>query len=103
MNAIFALRVVGILEGISYLLLLFIAMPLKYMFEMPHFVEWVGAAHGGLFVLFVICIAIAAWARKWSPWRMIEAFLSSLIPFGTFIMDRKWKREQNQFTNVSAT
>ena len=50
------LRVVGLLEGLSFLLLLFIAMPMKYMFDNPVLVKYVGMGHGVLFILFLIVL-----------------------------------------------
>ena len=84
-------RVIAILEGISYLVLLGIAMPLKYLADKPEMVKITGMAHGILFVLFcaylVACTLTYGWKAKFS----ILAFLSSLLPFGTFILDRKLK------------
>ncbi|MFC0270845.1 DUF3817 domain-containing protein [Metabacillus herbersteinensis] len=83
------LRVVGLLEGISYLLLLFIAMPLKYFFDLPMAVSVVGAAHGFLFVTFVLAAVYVKFAKRWSILWGIWAVIASLIPFGTFILDRQ--------------
>lgn len=84
-------RVIAVLEGISYLVLLGIAMPLKYMLGKPEMVKVVGMAHGVLFVLFcaylVACTLTYGWKAKFS----ILAFLSSLLPFGTFVLDKKLK------------
>lgn len=81
-------------EGVSFLLLLFIAMPLKYFADMPMAVTIVGGIHGILFVAFVIL----AWQvkteyRKDFRWLM-KAGLASIIPFGTFVMDREWRKEE---------
>jgi integral membrane protein len=79
---------IGHYEGISYLLLLFIAMPLKYLFSKPEAVKIVGSLHGVLFVGFMI---ILAWAFKKLPLTFKQAatcFLLSLIPFGTFYLNR---------------
>lgn len=83
------LRLVGTLEAISYLLLLGVAMPLKYMADWPLGVEIVGALHGGLFLLFVGMVTLSAYQRKW-PFRwVIEAFIASILPFGPFVWDRR--------------
>ncbi|MDQ4141426.1 MAG: DUF3817 domain-containing protein [Bacteroidota bacterium] len=87
-------RVVGIIEGISYLILLGIAMPLKYWAGIPEVVKIVGWAHGVLFVLFGLALLHVWVARRWSFGRALLAFLASLIPFGTFIFDRSLKREE---------
>ncbi len=60
------LRVVGLLEGLSFLLLLFIAMPMKYMFDNPVLVKYVGMGHGVLFILFLIVLFAVCEKQKWS-------------------------------------
>ena len=86
------LRIIAIIEGISYLLLLFIAMPLKYMADIPMAVRICGMAHGILFVLFCWCL-MDAWSKyKWKTSFAILVFISSLIPFATFWMDGKLKK-----------
>ncbi|WP_437517590.1 DUF3817 domain-containing protein [Sorangium sp. So ce1099] len=93
MTALRQLRLVAILEGLSYLLLLFIAMPLKYLAGQPLAVRVVGSAHGLLFVLFLAALLRAAVARRWSLGRASLAFVSSVVPFGTFVFDRSLQRE----------
>ncbi|WP_437663685.1 DUF3817 domain-containing protein [Sorangium sp. So ce1182] len=93
MTALRQLRLVAILEGLSYLLLLFIAMPLKYLAGLPLAVRLVGSAHGLLFVLFLAALLRAAVARRWSLGRASLAFVSSVVPFGTFVFDRSLQRE----------
>ena len=86
-------RLVAILEGISYLVLLGIAMPLKYMAGMPLPVKYVGWAHGLLFVSFILLL-IQVWiAYRWSFGRVVWAFVLSFLPFGTFVLDRQLKNE----------
>lgn len=93
-TAIGRLRMVGLIEGISLLLLLFIAMPLKYLAGMPDIVKVVGWAHGVLFVAFAIAVANAFFARKLSFLNVIIAFVASLIPFGTFWFDKRLKNAE---------
>ena len=83
------LRILGNIEGISYLLLLGVAMPMKYYFEMPMAVKIVGMAHGVLFVAY--CILLAACMKKFNWTLKLGAylFIATLIPFGTFVTDRK--------------
>lgn len=84
---------VATLEGISYLLLLGIAMPLKYFADMPEVVKYTGWAHGVLFVLYAVML-LMCWAKyKWSFGRAAVVFLASLLPFAPFIVERKLKRE----------
>lgn len=82
------LRVVGLVEGISFLLLLFIAMPLKYLWGMPQAVRVVGSIHGALFILFLYYIMQAYAEKNWSKRELMLALLSSVIPFGTFYADK---------------
>jgi integral membrane protein len=91
-SALGRLRIVAFLEGISYLVLLGIAMPLKYFAEMPEAVKHVGRAHGLLFVLFVLLLIQVAYEKGWSLKKSLLSFLSSIIPFGTFYADAKWFR-----------
>jgi integral membrane protein len=84
---------VGVLEGISYLVLLGIAMPLKYFAGMPQAVRIVGSIHGALFVLFFAAVLEVAIRRPWWTvefWR--NAALASVLPFGTFVFDRWLKK-----------
>ncbi len=84
------LRVLGFLEGLSYIILLFIAVPFKYLLDEPILVKIVGQIHGLLFVAFVIFTLILAKEKKWD-FKAITGpvLLSSIIPFGTFYVDRK--------------
>lgn len=90
------LRVTGIYEGISYLVLLFIAMPLKYFADLPKAVTYVGWAHGLLFVLFMAALAYVWFADGWKFKKVIFAFVAALIPFGTFYLDKKLKEEETK-------
>lgn len=87
-----ALRLLALLEGVSFLVLLGIAMPLKYYFDQPDSVKIVGMAHGVLFVLYTINLLIVHIKFKWSIWVTFGAFIASFIPFGTFYADKKWFR-----------
>lgn len=83
------LRIVGFAEGISFLLLLGIAMPLKYIMGLPAAVRVIGMAHGVLFVLYVLLVIVVKIERNWSFTKMLLALLASLVPFGTFWADAK--------------
>jgi integral membrane protein len=87
------LRIVALLEGASFLLLLFIAMPLKYLAGFPVAVRIVGSVHGLLFLLFLAALYRAATERGWPFRRTALAFVSSIVPFGTFVFDRSLRRE----------
>ena len=83
------LRIIGFIEGVSFIVLLFIAMPLKYVFKMPEMVKQVGMMHGLLFVLYVMAVVFAKVEKEWSFGKMGVALLVSFIPFGTFWADSK--------------
>lgn len=85
------LRFIGLLEGISFLLLLFIAMPMKYMLDNPILVKYVGMGHGVLFILFLIVLFTVCERQKWSITMFILGLIASILPFGTFVFDRKLK------------
>lgn len=79
---------IGKIEGYSYLILLLIAMPLKYIFNTPEFVRPVGTLHGVLFVAFMIALGLMFFIVKMSFKNAVLAFLLSLVPFGTFFLKR---------------
>ncbi len=89
------LRWAGWAEGLSFLLLLGIAMPLKYLAGRPEAVRLVGSAHGGLFVIYIVVALIAARRFAW-PWhRFAIAFIAAFLPFGPFWFDARLRRELN--------
>ncbi|HYC01104.1 MAG TPA: DUF3817 domain-containing protein [Candidatus Limnocylindrales bacterium] len=90
------LRVVAFVEGWSYLVLLAVAMPLKYLGGYPLAVRVAGSIHGALFVLFCVALAHAMIDRRWSLARAALFLLSSLVPFGTFAADGTLRREQER-------
>lgn len=87
------LRVVGFLEGISFLVLLGIAMPLKYLLGQPEAVRIVGMAHGLLFVAYVLLVLQVSLERSWSWRKALLALALSLVPLGTFWADKKLFRD----------
>ena len=92
------LRKVGMAEGISFLILLLIAMPLKYGLGMPLAVKYTGWAHG---VLFVSYIGLAYYAKEIYHWpfkRFLQAFVSAWLPLGTFFFDGRLKIEEKRIT-----
>lgn len=86
-------RLIALAEGWSFLLLLFIAMPLKYFAGMPLGVRIIGSIHGALFVLYVIAAVRAARHDKWSFRQLLVALVASVLPFGPFVIDHKLKQE----------
>ncbi len=86
-------RQVAFLEGVSFLILLGIAMPLKYFADWPLAVRVVGMAHGVLFVAYVALVAALFVRRRWDLGQAAEAVVLSLLPFGTFVLERRIRRE----------
>ena len=84
------LRVISYLEVISYILLLFIAVPIKYYANDPSLVKLLGMPHGLLFVAFVILSLVNSKKYNWSFIKTIVVLISSIIPFGTFYVDYKY-------------
>lgn len=89
-------RAIGIAEGISFLVLLLIAMPLKYYMDMPAAVKYTGWIHGLLFIAYVIAVLACARVMRWGLFKVLIALGASLIPFGTFVLDIELKRRQKE-------
>jgi len=91
-SAVELLRWIAKIEGVSFLVLLGIAMPLKYAAGLPMAVKLVGWAHGVLFVLF-LCSLGYAWRKAKLPFGLsARVFIASLLPFGPFVIDRRLAR-----------
>jgi integral membrane protein len=90
------LRAIGLVEGASFLVLLGIAMPLKYFAGFPIAVKVVGWAHGVFFILFCVALAHAMRAARWSILRTLGIFGAALVPFGTIAIDGTLKREDEE-------
>lgn len=98
-TAIRSFRITALAEAISYLLLLGIAMPLKYVWAQPLAVKIIGSIHGGLFVAFCLKLALAMRAGRWSLMRGVGLFLASLVPLLPFWLDarlRAWERSSGE-------
>jgi integral membrane protein len=95
------LRITGITEGISFLVLLLIAMPLKYYAGFPLAVKIVGWIHGVLFIGYIIAVFAAIKAMKWNFWDFFLAIAASLVPFGTFLLDKSWRARERAITAPS--
>jgi integral membrane protein len=93
-SALGRLRIVAFIEGCSYLLLGF-TMILKYKFAMPQPNYVVGLAHGILFVLYIVLLIQVSILHRWNIFKMLMAFIASLIPFGTFYADKVLFRRVN--------
>ena len=98
MHPIRTFRMVALAEGTSFLILLCIAMPMKYMMGMPMAVRIAGSIHGLLFLLYVARLAKLRSTYQWDNRFSIQAFIASILPFGTFLFD-KYLREKEAATN----
>lgn len=89
-SSVFRLRIIGILEGISLLILLFAAVPRKYLLHDPSWVKAIGPVHGVLFLWFIFNTLSVAVEQQWkfrqTTWKVL---LACLVPFGTLYIDRK--------------
>ncbi len=85
-------RLTAILEGISYLLLFGLGMPLKYVAKIPEPNIYIGYAHGFLFIAYVVLAVFFCMERNWGFKRFVILFIASLLPFGTFYIDKKYLR-----------
>ena len=86
-------RLITLLEGISYLLLLFIAVPLKYLLGDETYVKLLGMPHGVLFILYITFAFVFQKKTKWTLMNFIIILLASVVPFGTFYIDKKYLRK----------
>jgi len=88
-----ALRVIGILEGVSFLILLGVGMPLKYVWGLPVAVLIAGSLHGALFIALCVCLFLSKRRAKWTVGQALPYFIASLLPLGPFFMDGRLKRQ----------
>jgi integral membrane protein len=96
-NPISLLRYVALVEGASFIALLFVAMPLKHFAGMPAAVKVVGWAHGVLFVALCAVLLYTTVAARWPIARAALVFVAALLPFGPFIIDARVKRYAAEF------
>jgi integral membrane protein len=92
-NSISRLRTIGLIEGISFLVLLGVAMPLKYFAGLPQAVTVAGWLHGLLFITFCIALTQAQQEAKWTVWRTGGVLIAALLPFGPFVIDAGLRKE----------
>ena len=85
-------RLITLLEGLSYILLLFIAVPIKYWGGDESYVKILGMPHGILFMLYLVLAFLLKDDYQWNRRDMLIVCLASIIPFGTFYVDNKYLR-----------
>ncbi|GAB3647598.1 DUF3817 domain-containing protein [Echinicola sediminis] len=98
LNTLKLFRYISFAEGASYLILLFIAMPLKYTMDMPLAVKYVGWIHGLLFIAYVYAVFPTKNTLEWSFRRTLMALIASVLPFGPFLFERKLKQQEREIT-----
>ena len=86
-------RLTALLEGISYILLLFIAVPIKYLLDDPTYVKLLGMPHGILFIGYILLSILGKSRYNWTNIDFFVISVSSLIPFGTFYVDKKYLKK----------
>jgi integral membrane protein len=90
------LRIFGLIDGISLLILVLIAMPLKYFFAIPEAVSIIGRIHGAIFIGYFLAIILAQLMIRWRIYWSLICLLVALIPFGNFILDAKLKKREEE-------
>ena len=86
-------RIIAIAEGISFLTLLLIAMPLKYFAGIPEAVKYTGWIHGALFMLYIPAVFLVYKKLNWNLLHICIALLASILPAGPFLIERRLLRE----------
>lgn len=89
------LRILAFIEGVSFLVILFITMPMKYAFDNPAPNKAFGMVHGLLFILYLLAVIQIKIEQNWSFRKTALALVASIIPFGTFWADKKLFQTQN--------
>jgi len=92
-------KIIATLEGVSLLALLFVAMPLKYVYDMPEYVRVVGMAHGLLFIVYIVIACMLKAELKWPLNKFLIICLASVIPFGTFYIEHKYFKNSTDTDN----
>lgn len=86
-------RVTAFLEGVSYILLLFVAVPIKYLLNEALYVKVLGMPHGILFILYILFSIIAKIKYNWNFRKFLVISIASLVPFGSFYIDKKYLKK----------
>jgi integral membrane protein len=96
MKPVSFLRKVSMAEGISYLVLLLVAMPLKYWADMPMAVRVVGSLHGLLFVVLCVALLRVLIQARWPFFRAVLVFVLSFVPLAPLFLDRRMKEWEGE-------
>lgn len=98
-NPIPFLRKIARAEAVSFLVLIGVAMPLKYLMDVPIAVKIVGWIHGALFLIFCGALLQTMIVAKWPLLRSAMIFIAALLPFGPFVMDKRMSKYEADFRN----
>lgn len=82
------LRLISFLEGLSFIVLLGIAMPLKYVFDKPFLVPYAGMAHGVLFIAFLVVLIAVCHRQNWGIGTLLLGIVAAILPFAPFVFER---------------
>ncbi|MFK7937147.1 MAG: DUF3817 domain-containing protein [Saprospiraceae bacterium] len=83
-------KIISLLEGISYILLLFVGVPMKYFADNPMMVKSLGMPHGLLFLAYIVMALLIRAKMKWDAIDTFIVLIASLLPFGTFYVNKKY-------------
>ncbi len=86
-------KITALSEGISLLLLLSFAMPMKYMYDLPIYVRVIGMVHGLLFIGYIIMAYMLKGEEQWGTKKFAIICMASIVPFGTFYIEKKYLRD----------
>jgi integral membrane protein len=95
MNTLALFRKIAVAEGLSYIFLVFVAMPLKYWAGMPLAVKYTGWAHGVLFISYIVLLIMAWQEYKWNFKKAVLIGLASLIPFAPFWVEKRLQKDNS--------
>ncbi|OUS02897.1 hypothetical protein A9Q86_02280 [Flavobacteriales bacterium 33_180_T64] len=87
-------RIVALLEGISYILLLFIATPLRHFANEPMYVKLLGMPHGILFLIYIVLAIVVGQSLQWEKKTLAIVLIASVLPFGTFYIEKKYLKNK---------
>ena len=88
-------KTIATIEGLSLLALLFFAMPMKYIFHNKIYVQYIGMAHGVLFIAYIFFATLVKFHVKWNAKSFFVVCIASIIPFGTFYIEKKYLKNEN--------
>lgn len=95
-------RMISLTEGISMVVLVFVAMPLKWIFDLPDMVTYVGWIHGVLFILYILVLFPTSRKLRWPFQNAMFALIAAVLPFGPFLFDRKLRKQEKMLENAQS-